>query len=223
MNCQAAGRLLILDCDGVLIRSEDANLAYYNHLFAAFGLPAVGREDTARLRQLHTLSTPQVIETFFPDPVRAAVWEFAVQTGFEAFVALVRPEPGWGEVLDHWRERGGVVAVATNRGASAAAVLDEVGLLGRVHHLVTVQDVARPKPHPDLLYRALELASVPVSHSLYVGDSGLDREAAARAQMPFLGFRLPTSPSVDCAEAVGSVLQEFACCRSSATLHAVVP
>ena len=32
-------RLLILDCDGVLIRSEDANLAYYNHLFREFGLP----------------------------------------------------------------------------------------------------------------------------------------------------------------------------------------
>lgn len=213
--------LLILDCDGVLVRSEAANLAYYNRLFREFGLPQVDREDREAFLRLHTLSTPQVVQEFFPAARRAAAQRFVDGLAFAPFVPLVEPEPGWGAVLDRWRGGGGGVAVATNRGSSAGAVLQAVGLLPRIDHLVTSRDVARPKPHPDLLLRALELAGGEGRTSLYVGDSELDREAAARAQVPFLGFRLAGGPVAHGAAEVGRWLTEhLALPESPATLLA---
>jgi beta-phosphoglucomutase-like phosphatase (HAD superfamily) len=194
----------------VLIRSEAANLAYYNRLFCEFDLPEVARDDHDRFQRLHTLSTPQVIQEFFPPALQAAARSWADQLGFSPFVRLVQPEPGWDAVLDRWRVRGGAVAVATNRGTSAAEVLGAVDLLSRVDHLVTVKDVARPKPHPDLLFRALQLAGVAATDSIYVGDSALDQEAASRAGIPFVGFCLDSDVTATSAHRVGELLEGFA-------------
>lgn len=180
--------LLILDCDGVLIRSEGANLAYYNHLFGVFGLPLVEEGDRERLRLLHTLSTPQVVDVFFPEDLRAKVLSYAAGVNYEPFEAFLEPEPGWDSVLP--RLRGVMpVAVATNRGMSAHSVLESVGLRQHIDLVVTVRDVERPKPHPDVLFAVLRHFGVDAGEALYVGDSSLDREASQKAGIPFLGFR----------------------------------
>jgi len=187
-------RLLLLDCDGVLVRSENANLAYYNHLFRAFGLPTVGSADRASVERLHTLSTPQVIAAFFPAATQAEASEYASALDYRQFLGELEVEPGWVEVLTRWR-RTGSVAVATNRGVSARAVLEAVGLLDLVDLVVTIRDVARPKPHPDLLLKALGHFGASPEEAVYVGDAALDREAAGRAGVHFLGFRTPTPPT----------------------------
>ncbi len=210
-------RLLLLDCDGVLIRSEAANLAYYNALFGEFGLPQVSRGDRATFSKLHTLSTPQVIDAFFPEPLRDAAREFALGLDFEPFARLVEPEPGWSDVLRWWRSLG-PVAVATNRGVSARAVLRAVGLLDLLDLVVGIRDVARPKPHPDLLFRALDHFGVPAEDALYVGDAEIDRQAAREASVRFLGFRLPEPPSVESAAEAGAVLARLADPGSTDTL-----
>ncbi|NOY44020.1 MAG: HAD-IA family hydrolase [Deltaproteobacteria bacterium] len=205
MNRSNGVKLLLLDCDGVLIRSERANLAYYNHLFRAFGLPEVAEDDAAALARLHTLSTPQVIETFFPPEARDEARAFAEGLDYLRFLPLLEPEPGWREVLA--RRRGFQrVAVATNRGRSAHEVLASVGLLDLVDRVVTVRDVARPKPHPDLLLRALDLFGCPPAEALYVGDSELDLSAARAAGVAFLGFRTPFPPSVGSPREVATFL-----------------
>ncbi len=205
MNRSDGVKLLLLDCDGVLIRSERANLAYYNHLFRAFGLPEVAEDDAAALARLHTLSTPQVIKAFFPPEMRDEARAFAEGLDYLRFVPLLEPEPGWREVLA--RRRGfRRVAVATNRGRSAHEVLASVGLLDLVDRVVTVRDVARPKPHPDLLLRALDLFGCSAAEALYVGDSELDRRAARAAGVAFLGFRTPFPPCVATAGEVAAFL-----------------
>ncbi len=210
--------LLILDCDGVLIRSERANLAYYNHLFRAFGLPEVGGDDRERVRKLHTLSTPQVIDTFFPPELRQRARELARRVDYTRFVPLLEAEPGWHEVLT---ERQGFerVAVATNRGRSARAVLDAVGLLPLVDRVVTVEEVARPKPHPDLLHRCLEVFGVPPARSAYVGDSDLDRRAAAAAGVPFVAYGNGGGPGIREPGELGPALGKLAQSRSFGSIR----
>ncbi len=210
--------LLILDCDGVLIRSERANLAYYNHLFRAFGLPEVDEHDRERVLRLHTLSTPQVIDAFFPPELRDRAREFAREVDYARFVPLLEAEPGWHEVL---AERAGFerVAVATNRGRSARAVLDAVGLLPLVDRVVTVEEVARPKPHPDLLHRCLEVFGVPPAGSVYVGDSDLDRRAAAATGIPFVGFGNGGAPAIREPRELGPVLGKLAQSRSFGSIR----
>ncbi len=198
-------RLLILDCDGVLIRSEAANLAYYNHIFLAHGVPPVAPGDRAAVERLHTLSTPQVLDAFLPPSLRAAADAYAAALDYAQFLPYLEAEPGWDAVLEAWRRRG-PVAVATNRGASARAVLEAVGLLRYLDLVVTIRDVARPKPSPDVLLRVLDHFSLAPGDALYVGDSGLDQAAARAAGVPFLGFRRAEPPSVTSAWQVGALL-----------------
>jgi beta-phosphoglucomutase-like phosphatase (HAD superfamily) len=184
-------RLLILDCDGVLIRSERANLAYYNHLFRLYGLPEVRAEDREKMSLLHTLSTPQVIDTFFPTLLREDAKTEALGLEFSKFSGLLEVEEGWSEVLRRLTPCLDI-CVATNRGGSAAGVLEAVGLLPWIGKIFTILDVKRPKPAPDLLHAALEHFGAAAGEAVYIGDSGLDREAADAAGIAFIGFRYPS-------------------------------
>lgn len=221
MSPALPARLLLLDCDGVLIRSEAANLAYYNHLFEAFGLARVEQDDRVRTNLLHTLSTPQVIDAFFP-PERIPEARRAAETlDFSLFVPLLEAEPGWAEVLPRLRATFSV-AVATNRGGSARAVLGAVGLLPHVDAVLTIRDVRRPKPHPDLLLAALERFGATSEAALYVGDSDLDRRAADAAAVAFLGFRTEEGPSASSAWEVEEYLRGFAARPLSASMAPAV-
>jgi phosphoglycolate phosphatase-like HAD superfamily hydrolase len=214
--------LLILDCDGVLIRSERANLAYYNHLFGLFGLPVVAADDRDRFWLLHTLSTTQVIDAFFPPSLRDRAREASASLDFSPFLPLVEGEPGWIGVLGR-RRPPLKVAVATNRGQSARDVLGAVGLLPHLDFVATVRDVKRPKPHPDLLLAVLDHFGAPPEDALYVGDSELDRQASAAARVPFVGFRTASPPSVSSPEELERRLGPVARPEDSASLPAWIP
>lgn len=197
MTVRIPPRLLILDCDGVLVRSEKANLAYYNRLFSLFALPEVRLDDRERMGLLHTLSTPQVIDRFFPDKMREEGKIAASGLEFSQFSGLLEEEEGWSGVLQGLKERGCAICVATNRGRSAADVLCAVGLAPWIERLFTICDVARPKPAPDLLLLALASFAARPEEALYVGDSGLDQAAARDAGVPFVGFRHPGDYRID--------------------------
>lgn len=188
-------RLLILDCDGVLVRSERANLAYYNHLFTRFDQLPVDDGDREKMLRLHTLSTPQVIEAFFPEELREKAARYASSLEYETFSDLLEPEPGWDEVLPAL-SREMSVCVATNRGRSAHSVVVAVGVAAWVQKIFTLHDVKNPKPAPDLLELALDCFRREPCEAVYVGDSDLDRRAAASAGVPFIGFRLDAPVSV---------------------------
>jgi HAD superfamily hydrolase (TIGR01509 family) len=181
-------KLVILDCDGVLVRSERANVAYYNHILSRFGLREVAREETEKIRLFHTLSTPQVIEEFFPAELKAEVRAYSDGLDYGLFADMVEPEPGWVETLSSLSESH-TFCVATNRGKSATALIERAGLLGYMKKVFTVRDVKNPKPAPDILNLALSHFGISRFEAVYVGDSVLDQRAAMGAGIDFIGFR----------------------------------
>ncbi|SCG58355.1 HAD-IA family hydrolase [Micromonospora halophytica] len=95
---------------------------------------------------------------------------------------LVVPLPGAPELLGELRRRGVGLAVATGRsGARARHVLDLVGMLPLVDHVVGSDEVRRPKPAPDIVLRALELLAVRPADALMVGDAPADLASAHAA------------------------------------------
>jgi HAD superfamily hydrolase (TIGR01509 family) len=107
----------------------------------------------------------------------------------------VRVVAGIAGVIDHARSLGWRVGVFTGKGRrSARFTLAELGLWGPVEHLVSSDDVSRPKPDPEGVYRASEALGVPVGQILLAGDSPADvqagREAGARtAAVLWAAFR----------------------------------
>ena len=177
-------RALIFDCDGVLFDSWDANVAFYNAVLTALGCP---RLDAEGERLAHRLSTPQLFEQLFEgdDERLAEARAVARQLDYGPFYPLMRPVPGLYDLLRQLRRRYRL-AMATNRGATVTGVMAHFGLDSFLELAVGINDVARPKPFPDMLERCLAHFAFEATEAVYVGDAMSDYAAARAAGMPFV-------------------------------------
>ena len=95
-------------------------------------------------------------------------------------------EPAAG-VLATMRARGvGTAIVSTKYRYRIESILAHVGLSGAVDVIVGGEDVARHKPDPEGLERALAGLGADSAQALYVGDHPVDGHAAARAGVRFV-------------------------------------
>lgn len=181
-----AARAVVFDCDGVLFDSWNANVAYYDAIRARLGLAPM---DAAWRERAHYLAGSQVIDEMFgDDPARLAeARQIARAVDYEPFYALMEPMPGLFDVLaalqPTWR-----LGMATNRGSTVPGVVQRFGLARYLGAAVGVLDVARPKPHPDVVLECLARLGVAPAAGVYVGDAESDLAAARAAGTHFVGF-----------------------------------
>ena len=89
---------------------------------------------------------------------------------------------GVGETLRKMKEAGFNLCVATNGQRKVSRdLLDVLGLSNLFPVVVGSEDVAEPKPAPDMLLRACDLCGIPPRESVYFGDQLTDAEAARAA------------------------------------------
>lgn len=178
--------LVILDCDGVLFDSYEANVHFYDSILAQMGEPPLD----ARGRELaHRLATPQLFAHLFAtEPeLLARSLQVARRTDYTSSLLLMRPVPGLVETLD-WIGARYRTALATNRGRTIPDLLRHFDLGKYFGLVVGIEDVARPKPAPDMLVRCLEHFTTAPAQAIYVGDSPTDLEAARAAGTRFVAI-----------------------------------
>ena len=178
---------VIFDCDGVMFESRMANLAFYNKILAEYDYPPVTLDQKDRAHLCHTASTPVVLESLLASDVLPHARKYAASLDYRQFIPDMLPEPHLRAVLEALAGRF-PVGIATNRGGSIKQILEHFSLTQFFSAVVTSHHVARPKPAPDmLLLVADKLRSAP-GQCLFIGDSELDRMAAAEAGMNFIGY-----------------------------------
>ena len=182
-------KAVIYDCDGVMFDSFEANLAFYNRIMAMCRLPPLDRANEEQMRVLHTYANRDVLAHFFPEP---GDFETAVACAgaidYRDLVPHMRMEEGFLHTLDVLKPRV-ELAVCTNRSTSMDMVLESFGLSGYFGCVMTASKVSRPKPHPEPLLRVLEHYRIAPGEALFVGDSDVDRQAAAAAGVPFVAYK----------------------------------
>jgi phosphoglycolate phosphatase len=180
-----AVQLVILDCDGVLFDSRDANVAFYDSILVQLDQPPL---DPTGRELCHRLSGPQLWDHLFAaDPsLHKRAKEAAAQADYSPFYQLMRPVPALEETLARLSSHC-PLALATNRGRTVTGVLTHFALERFFSIWVGILDVPRPKPAPDLLLACLERAGVDAGASVYVGDTLVDYDAAAAANVPYIG------------------------------------
>lgn len=180
-----AVQLIILDCDGVLFDSWDANVAFYDSVLTTIGqapLDQTGRE------LCHRLSGPQLWGHLFErDPALLRQAKAAAACAdYSPFYSRMRPTAALAETLEQLAAHC-PLALATNRGRTVAGVTKHFSLERFFAIALGVLDVPSPKPAPDLLLACLERAGVDAGSAVFVGDTSVDREAAAAAAVPYVG------------------------------------
>jgi pyrophosphatase PpaX len=107
-------------------------------------------------------------------------------------IGEIRACPHVVDMLTMAKAQGVRVGAVTSYGETAEACLVSTGLYSYIDCLVTQEEVKRPKPHPDLLLRAMALFEIephrPESDwAVHIGDSPLDIEAGKAAGVRTIG------------------------------------
>jgi HAD superfamily hydrolase (TIGR01549 family) len=177
---------VIFDCDGVMFDSRQANINYYNHILAHFGLPPMSDEEVTFVHM--NTANESVRHIFKGTPYTEQAQEFKMQVDYTPFINDMIIEPGLKDLLRRLKPHFGL-AVATNRSTTIGKVLEWNDLDTYFDIVVSSLDVKNPKPHPESLFKILDFFGIQPLESLYVGDSSIDYETARAADVPFISCK----------------------------------
>ena len=172
---------VLFDFDGTLVDTTEMIHQSMRHATSS----VLGREDIPRETLLANVGQPLPRQMELLDAGKAELLLEAYRSHHEDHHDdLIREFPHIEESLARLRAAGKKVAVVTSkRRASVEMALDNFpGLRDVVDRFVTLEDTTEHKPHPEPLWRGLELlGGIPQERAAYVGDSPFDVQAAKAA------------------------------------------
>jgi phosphoglycolate phosphatase len=184
-------RLAVFDCDGTLIDSQVNILRAMAATFERHGLLPPPEHATRRIVGLSLVESMRVL---LPDG-EPALHASLAQDYKHAFQRLradrtLDPEPlydGIAETLDHLRDSGWVLGVATGKSDRGLALA--LAHHGLTDHFITLQTADRhpSKPHPSMLWTALSDAGATSADAVIIGDTVFDMAMGANAGVRAIG------------------------------------
>jgi HAD superfamily hydrolase (TIGR01509 family) len=181
-------RVIAFDCDGVLFDTKKANMTFYNRILNQFGMPDLTSKQFAYV-QMHTIDA-SLRYLFDDESLCKSAHAYRKKMGYFPFIKLMEIEPDLKPLLKKLRPEY-KTAIATNRTDTIGSVLAEHNLEGYFDLVVSARDVARPKPHPDLLMKILTHFEIEPSQAVYIGDSELDETASKAAGVLLIAYNNP--------------------------------
>ena len=171
----------LFDFDGTLVDTTEMIFQGMRHAAST----VLGREDIPREPLLANVGQPLPRQMELIDAEKAELLLEAYRHHHEEnHDALIQEFPQVVQALSRLRSAGIKVAVVTSkRRVSVEMALNNFpDLRNVVDRFVTMEDTNEHKPHPEPLWRGLELVGgVPKEEAAYVGDSPFDVEAAKAA------------------------------------------
>ena len=184
-------RLVIFDCDGTLVDSQNAIFATMEHAFSSLGLAVPPRPEVLGIIGL---SLPEAFAALAPGESPATQAELAnvYRSGFQHVRAASSGHdplfPGAREMITALAARSDIVlGVATGKSRRGVVrLLDREGWHG---HFLTIQtaDDHPSKPHPSMIIRAMAEADTEPHRTVMIGDTTFDIEMARNAGVGAIG------------------------------------
>lgn len=182
-------KVVIYDCDGVILDSIESNYVFYNRIMGFLGRAEIDRNNSDAKRVLHTYSFNDVMEYFFTgDPQREEAFRFAKTIHYRDLMPYMRMEDGFVSALDQLRGHTSL-AICTNRATSMDMIIEDFGLTGYFEYVMTASQVTNPKPHPEPLLKVLDYFKVEPEEALFIGDGEVDMQSANSAGVPFISYK----------------------------------
>lgn len=173
-------RAVLYDFDGTLADSTELIMRSYRHTMAVHLGEVPPDEEWLS-------GFGMTLETQLGRFARSAAEAGAMLDTYRSFQrehhdVMLAPFPGTLETVEELQRRGVGLAIVTSK--HREATLRGMDLCGIVDHfpvIVTPEDVAQPKPHPQPVLCALERLGVRAGEAVFVGDSPHDMAAGKAA------------------------------------------
>lgn len=183
-------RLVIFDCDGVLVNSEPiANRVMARHI-SQQGWTMNGAESEALFKGRTMQQVMEQVETKLGRRLPSAWLSRFEEDCYSAFHDELEPVDGVIELIRRIHRAGITTCVASQGSQDKMRVtLTVAGLIDMIGaHIFSAAEVGRPKPAPDIFLRAAMRMSTPASQCLVIEDSVTGVKAALAANMRVIGY-----------------------------------
>ena len=193
-------RAVLFDMDGVLIDARDWHYEALNEALQLFGLE-INRSD--HLNRFDGLSTKQKLRMLSEDgllPVELHKTVEAVKQDRTLRIAAQKCFPNVSHqiLISRLKHSGFKVGLVTNSiRKSTEFMLEYAGLLHFMDVVITNEDVAQGKPHPDGYNLAMSKLGVSPSETLVVEDGDYGIMAAESAGIEVIKVKDPSAVSID--------------------------
>jgi HAD superfamily hydrolase (TIGR01509 family) len=186
-------RLVIFDCDGVLVNSDRISLRIQAQRISALGVETTYEDCISDFLGLGMPATLRILSERLGGPVPDG-WVEDLDTAVrEAFERELTPVPGIVEALDAIELPTCVASSGSHEKMRFSLGL--TGLYGRfAGRIFSSEEVKRGKPAPDLFQHAAACMGTPPESCVVVEDSPFGVAAAKVAGMRVLGFAATTPP-----------------------------
>ncbi len=177
--------LIIFDMDGTLVNSSLTIANAINHVRKQLGFEMMESEHILKLVNDHTINPAQTFyHTARFEPEHERLFRAYYTDNHKSELVLY---DGVKELLELLKSKGDRVALATNAyRSSTLESLTHLDLLNYFDAIACFDDVARGKPHPDMLLKVLEETGHSSDNAIFIGDGSRDEIASKRAKIPYI-------------------------------------
>jgi HAD superfamily hydrolase (TIGR01509 family) len=181
---------VILDVDGTLVDSNDAHARAWVAALAEYGYDI----PFERVRPLIGMGgdklMPQVGGPSEDSDEGQRIGKRRAEIFKERELPALRPFPQTRELLQHMRERGLKLVVASSaKQAELDSLLKVAGANDLVEERTSSSDAENSKPDPDIVQVALDSAGLKPEQAVMLGDTPFDIEAARKAGVGTIALR----------------------------------
>lgn len=173
---------LLFDLDGTMLMTDPIHMSVFAEMMAPRGLAV---DEDFYMAHIHGRLNVDFFAEFLPDEADPQALSDAKEAEFRRRLPRPYPSmPGLMRVLDRARADGVALAVVTNaKRENAEAMLDAIGARGHFEVIVSGEETARGKPHPDPYLEAMAHLGAAPDCSIAFEDSpsGIRSACAAGA------------------------------------------
>lgn len=172
-------KLIIFDLDGTLINAYPAVEESLNYTLAQCGLPGV---DAETIKRTVGWGDRHLVQTFTGEALidqAIGVYRAHHADALRRGSSLL---PGTMEILTYLKQQGYLLAVASNRPkVYSLIVMEHLTILPFFDCVFCGDEMKRPKPDPEILWRILDALQVKKDEAVFAGDMAVDIETGKAA------------------------------------------
>ncbi|MEX2316511.1 MAG: HAD-IA family hydrolase [Pirellulales bacterium] len=177
-------KAIVFDMDGVLIDAKEWHYQALNRALSLFGFAISRYDHLVTYDGLPTNKKLQILTSDhgFPRGLHRFVNELKQQYTLELICTQCRPEFVHEYALSKLRSEGYVLAVASNSiRRTVELMMERANLTQYLDFMLSNQDIAKPKPDPEIYTTAMARAGATPDECVVIEDNHHGIEAATRA------------------------------------------